>query len=77
VDVLLFNDLRQICLVISINVDIDVHRHGISIIFTSELLQIWQICLVVSVDIDIDVRRLDLGVDLLLLISYIKAALDI
>jgi hypothetical protein len=43
----------------------------------SEPLQIWQVCLVISIDIGIDVRRLGLGVGLLLLIPYIKAALDV
>jgi hypothetical protein len=77
VGVLLFSNLYQICLVISINVGIDIHRHGISIILTSEPLQIWQVCLIISVDISINIRRLGLSISLLLLIPYIKAALDI
>jgi hypothetical protein len=77
VGVLLSSDPRQICLVISVNVGFDVHRYGVSIIPTSEPLQIWQVCLVVCVDIGIDVRRLSLGVGLLLLIPCIKAALDV
>ncbi len=55
----------------------DVYRHSVSIVRVSELLQIWQLCLVVSVDIGINVRRLSLSVGLLLLIPYIKAALDV
>jgi hypothetical protein len=44
---------------------------------SSEPLQIWQICLVVTVDIGINVRQLGLSVGLLLLIPYVKAALDV
>jgi hypothetical protein len=67
----------QICLVIPINIGIDVHRHGVSIVRVSEPLQIWQVCVVVSVDIGINVRRLGLSVGLLLLIPCVKAALDV
>jgi hypothetical protein len=77
VGVLLARDPRQICLVISASIGIDVHRQVVSIVRVSEPLQIWQVCLIVSVDIGIDVRRLGLGVGLLLLIPCIKAALDV
>ena len=71
VGVLLSSDPGQICLVISVNVGINVHRHGASmILLTSEPLQICQVWLVVSVDIGIDVS-------LLLLIPCIKATLDV
>jgi len=40
VGVLLSSDPRQICLV---NIGIDVHRHGVSIVLTSEPIQIWQV----------------------------------
>jgi hypothetical protein len=77
VGVLLSSDPRQIRLVISVNIVIDVHRHGVSIVRVSEPLQIWQVYLVVSVDIGIDVCRLGLSVGLLLLIPCVKAALDV
>jgi hypothetical protein len=67
----------QICLVISVNIGIDVHRHGVSIVRVSEPLQVWQVCVVVSVGIGINVRRLGLSVGLLLLIPCVKAALDV
>ena len=78
VGVLLSSDPGQICLVISVNVGINVHRHGASmILLTSEPLQICQVWLVVSVDIGINVRRLGIDVSLLLLIPCIKATLDV
>jgi hypothetical protein len=77
VGILLFSNLYQICLIISINIDINIYWYGISIILISELLQIWQVCLVISLDIGINIRRLGLGIGLLLLIPCIKAALDI
>lgn len=77
VGVLLSSNPRQICLVISVNIDINVHRYDVSNVRVSEPLQIWQVCLVVSVDIGINVRRLGLSVGLLLLIPCVKAALDV
>ena len=56
-------------------VEVVLWRVGVPL--SSEPLQIWQICLVVTVDIGINVRQLGLSVGLLLLIPYIKAALDI
>ena len=49
----------------------------VGVLLSSEPLQIWQICLVVTVDIGINVRQLGLSVGLLLLIPYVKAALDV
>ena len=56
-------------------VEVVLWRVGVPI--SSEPLQIWQICLVVTVDIGINVRQLSLSVGLLLLIPYVKAALDV
>ena len=56
-------------------VEVVLRRVGVPL--SSEPLQIWQICLVVTVDIGINVRRLGLSVGLLLLIPYVKAALDV
>jgi len=56
-------------------VEVVLWRVGVPL--SSEPLQIWQICLVVTVDIGINVRQLSLSVGLLLLIPYVKAALDV
>ena len=56
-------------------VEVVLWRVGVPL--SSEPLQIWQICLVVTVDIGINVRQLGLSVGLLLLIPYVKAALDV
>ena len=56
-------------------VEVVLWRVGVPL--SSEPLQIWQICLVVTVDIGINVRQLGLNVGLLLLIPYVKAALDV
>ncbi len=56
-------------------VEVVLWRVGVPL--SSEPLQIWQICLVVTVDISINVRQLGLSVGLLLLIPYVKAALDV
>jgi hypothetical protein len=77
VGVLLSSNLYQVYLIISINISIDVYRYSISIIRVSEPLQIWQVCLIIFINIGINVRRLSLSISLLLLIPYIKAALDI
>ena len=49
----------------------------VGVLLSSEPLQIWQVCLVVSIHIGINVRRLGLSVSPLLLISCVKAALDV
>jgi len=56
-------------------VEVVLWRVGVPL--SSKPLQIWQICLVVTVDIGINVRQLGLSVGLLLLIPYVKAALDV
>jgi hypothetical protein len=56
-------------------VEVVLRRVGVPL--SSEPLQIWQICLVITVNIGINIYRLDLSIGLLLLIPYIKAALNI
>jgi hypothetical protein len=49
----------------------------LGVLLSSEPLQIWQVYLVVSIHIGINVGRLSLSVGPLLLISCVKAALDV
>jgi hypothetical protein len=49
----------------------------VGVLLSSEPLQIWQVCLIVSIHISINVRRYGLSIGPLLLISCVKAALDI
>lgn len=49
----------------------------LGVLLSSEPLQMWHVCLVVSIHIGINVGRLSLSVGPLLLISCVKAALDV